>query len=94
MKRSLEKEIKSISKVLKLLSHPDRFTILLFILDNKLTVSELEHKIHIPQSTLSNHLATLRRSGIIKAKRKEKNVIYKISDTDTKKVIKKLMKIF
>lgn len=69
------------SKILKAISNEKRLEILLYLIQNEeLTVTQLEHKVQIGQSALSQHLARLRRDSIVVDRRSAQSVYYSIKD--------------
>lgn len=67
------------AKLLKALAHPVRLCIVQGLLKcDGCNVSDIQNCLDIPQSTLSQHLATLRHSGIIVGDRNGLEIIYKV----------------
>ena len=54
---------------------------------------ELEKKIKLSQSALSQHLAVLRKEKIVKTRRKAQTIYYSIQDNDAIKIIELLQKL-
>ncbi len=65
-----------LSEVLKVLGNPVRLKVLRQISGVECCVSEIEDKLDLPQSTVSQHLAVLKRMGIVKSVRQHKEVTY------------------
>jgi ArsR family transcriptional regulator, arsenate/arsenite/antimonite-responsive transcriptional repressor len=59
-----------ISEVLKALADTNRMRILNLLHERTLCVCDLESILHLNQSNLSRHLATLRHAGIVAAEKK------------------------
>ncbi len=70
--------MQSILKSLKIVADPNRLRILLLLAGDELTVAEMQEILGMSQSTLSTHLALLKRSGIVEDRRAGKNVHYKL----------------
>ncbi len=84
-------------KIIKVLCNPNRFIILLLLLEIKedICVNEIAEKVGISQSLASHQLAYLEARGIIKSIRMGKTICYELSNISlTKKAIKiiKLLK--
>jgi DNA-binding transcriptional ArsR family regulator len=70
------------SKTLRLLAHPHRLKII-EMLENEtegLPVHSLTNELGIPQTTVSQHLRAMQRTGLLKSTRKQKEVWYSIDD--------------
>ena len=72
--------IKKASLVLRSLNHKLRQQVIKLIHDNeKLTVTEIYVKLRLEQSVASQHLAILRKAGIVSTKREGKFIYYTIN---------------
>ena len=72
--------IKKASLVLRALNHKLRQQIIKVIVEQKkLTVTEIYVKLRLEQSVASQHLAILRRSGIVTTQREGKFIFYTIN---------------
>ena len=79
---------------LKLLANKNRLMILCSLIDKERSVSELNLKIPLGQSALSQHLASLRKNNLVATRREAQTIFYTVSDNRVKEVIKKLYEIF
>lgn len=68
------------SDYLKALSHPERLRMVRALEGGERTVSELAGLLEMAQSTVSAHLAALRRSGVVVARKEGLHVHYRIAD--------------
>ena len=72
--------IKKASLVLRALNHKLRQQIIRIIAEeNKLTVTEIYIKLRLEQSVASQHLAILRKTGIVTTQREGKFIYYTIN---------------
>ncbi|MBN1891503.1 MAG: winged helix-turn-helix transcriptional regulator [Clostridiales bacterium] len=78
------------ASILKVMSHPDRLYILRGIYLSKCTVGDIQHKIGLSQSGLSQHLAKMRDVGIIRGERKGKEICYRVTDSFTVSILKNI----
>ncbi|MGM0396272.1 MAG: ArsR/SmtB family transcription factor [Bacillota bacterium] len=79
--------------ILKLISHPVRLCILRGLSEEgENNVSYIQGCLDIPQSTLSQHLAKLRLSGVVKDERRGTEVYYSLADDEVKRIIDLLFK--
>ena len=82
------------SSLLKAMSNEQRLLILCHLFDSKLSVGELQTKIALSQSALSQHLAVLRESGFVSTQREAQTVFYSLPNGPVKKVMQTLHKIY
>lgn len=55
----------------------DTFRLLVKHEPDGIPAGELARMLHIPQNTMSAHLATLSRSGLVKSERQSRSIIYR-----------------
>lgn len=83
-----------VSKFLKAIANPDRLQILCILVNDEMNVTSLENMTGIPQPRLSQHLARLRLEGLVKNRRKAKEVLYSLESEEAQEVIGLLHKLF
>lgn len=77
--------------LLKAIAHPIRLCIVKGLLaEEGCNVSEMQHCLNIPQSTLSQHLAKLRESGILKSERNGLERNYYVVNDQIVKIVEAL----
>lgn len=81
-------DIDQTCKILKALSHPDRLKIVIGVYHDECNVSACQKKMGLPQSTISQHLKTIKEAGICVSRRKGNQVCYKVVDDFTVEIIK------
>lgn len=69
----------------KALAHPIRLEFFDILSEGEKTVSELVNITGLPQSTVSQHLAFLRRLGIVRTRREGVNIYYSLAYPELKK---------
>ena len=74
-------DFKKYSKILKAISHPHRLEMVINLYHNKCSVTECQRRMHLPQSTISQHLRILREAGVIIDLRKGTTVCHEVIDT-------------
>ena len=62
------------------LGHPARIRILELLIEGDQSVSSLLEEIGLEPSTLSQHLAVVKRTGLVESSRKGNAVIYRLAD--------------
>ncbi len=66
------------AEVLKALGHPTRIRILEQLKDGERCVCEIIEELRLEQSNVSQHLAVLRRIGLLKTRKSGMMVIYRV----------------
>ena len=79
------------SDLLKAMAHPVRLCIIRGLMDQgESTVSYIQSCLDMPQSTISQHLARLRVSGIIEGQRHGLEVHYRVVNESARRIIRSL----
>jgi ArsR family transcriptional regulator len=84
MRRATVKEraaIDELENVFKALADKTRLRILALLGNNEVCVCHIHDSLGLPQPTVSRHLAYLRRSGLVAARRDGVWIHYRLSDT-------------
>jgi ArsR family transcriptional regulator len=71
----------------RMLGHPVRIRVLELLLDGPMPVRDLLAAIEIEPSSLSQQLAVLRRSGIVRATRESSTVVYELAGGDVAELL-------
>jgi len=79
---------------LKALSNENRLMVLCHLLDQELSVTALNEKLPLSQSALSQHLAVLRKDGLVSTRRESQTIFYRIGDDKVKELIQTLHRLF
>lgn len=82
------------STLLRLLSNERRLMILCQLADGELSVSEIQSRVGLSQSALSQHLALLREDGVVATRRERQTIYYRIVDHAAMRVIETLAELF
>jgi len=81
-------DIKVYSEIFKALGHPTRLAIVKGLIDNKeCNVNKIVEKLRVSQSTVSQHLALLRRANIVVCEKRGLEVCYKVENEKIIKII-------
>lgn len=80
--------------LLKALANSNRLMILCALYEGELSVGELNTRVPLSQSALSQHLATLRRGGQVVCRRDAQMVYYRLHDPKVVAIIKTLHNLF
>lgn len=82
------------SQLLKALANENRLMILCSLAQGELNVSELNDRLELSQSALSQHLAWLRREELVNTRRDAQTIYYSLHGTKAKEVIEVLQSIY
>jgi DNA-binding transcriptional ArsR family regulator len=77
---TLSAHLVDIVTLLKAMGNERRFEILHYLSEEEKAVGELEELVGLSQSALSQHLARLRRDGMVKTRREAQKIYYSLSD--------------
>lgn len=75
------------AKLLKAMSNENRLLILCHLGEKEMSVSELNGFIDLSQSSLSQHLARLRKDDLVKTRRESQTIYYTIAHPSIVKLI-------
>ena len=79
--------IKKASLVFRAINHPLRRQILQYLhQEARMTVTQLYIKLRLEQSVVSQHLAILRKAGVVQTERQGKFIFYSVSYTRLKQI--------
>ena len=90
----LKKNAGRATSLLKALSHPARLLILCQLAEGEKAVGELQHLVRLSQSGLSQHLALLRRKGVVATRREAQSVYYSLTSEEAAAVMATLYMVF
>ena len=90
----LEDNAQRAAKLLKALANPARLVVLCQLADGERSVGELERAVGMSQSGISQHLALLRRAGVVTRRRVRQTVLYSLASTEAVAVMTTLYSLF
>lgn len=82
------------ANLLKAMSNDKRLIIMCALAKGEKCVGELEKIVDLSQSALSQHLARLRRDGLVMTRREAQTIFYSLEDRAVKAVLTCLHEIF
>ena len=91
---SLQEKALDASRFLKAISNKHRLLILCNLVETERSVGELEKIVGLSQSALSQHLARLRKEGVVKTRRDAQTIYYSLQDENVVDVLQLLQSIF
>lgn len=80
--------------LLRLLANEKRLMILCQLADGELAVGDIQSRVGLSQSALSQHLAMLRAEGIVATRREGQAIFYRLDDPAAMRVIETLAELF
>ena len=92
--KKLEEQSEKASALLKALANEKRLMIVCLLSNGERNVGELEQVIGLSQSALSQHLARLRRDGVVETRREAQTIYYMIKDASVPKLLDCLSAIY
>jgi DNA-binding transcriptional ArsR family regulator len=79
---------------LKALANDQRLVVLCSLLDGALSVGEINERVRLSQSALSQHLAVLRAAGLVSTRRESQTIYYAVAQGPALKVMEVLYDAF
>jgi len=83
----MKEKYEHVSEMLKALAHPARLRIVVGLLKDECNVAQIQKALGLPQSTISQHLKTLKNAGIIKGRREGSKTCYRVIDVQVRKIL-------
>ena len=82
------------SELLKALSNRHRLLIICQLIDGERSVGELAEFLGLRDSTVSQHLALLRKDGLVAARRDAQTIYYSVASDPAREILKTLYQVF
>ncbi len=82
------------AQLLKALGNEQRLLILCNLLEGPLSVGELNERVELSQSALSQHLALLREAGMVDTRRESQSIFYSLPQGPVTRVMAVLQEIY
>lgn len=90
MKKNAEKA----SGLHKSMGHPGRLMVLCQLMKGECSVSRLNDVVPLSQSALSQHLAGLRKSGLVETRRESQMIYYSLNSEAASEIVQYLYRIY
>ena len=90
----METAADSASELLKALANRHRLLIICQLIDGERSVGDLAEFLGLRDSTVSQHLALLRRDGLVAARRDAQTIYYSITSDPAREVLTALYRVF
>jgi ArsR family transcriptional regulator len=82
------------ANLLRLLANEKRLMILCQLAEGELSVGQIQPRVGLSQSALSQHLALLRAEGVVATRRSGQTIHYRLADPAAARVIETLAALF
>lgn len=82
------------SELLKALANPHRLMIICQLIERERSVGELAQFLGLRQANVSQHLALLRRDGLIEARRDGQTLWYSVSSSPARKLVSTIHAVY
>lgn len=82
------------ARLLKALANDKRLMLLCLLAEGERTVGELNARVDLSQSALSQHLAVLREDGLVLTRREAQSIVYALAPGPAQRVIATLHDIY
>lgn len=80
----------SAARLMRSLANPHRLLLLCVLSGGELSVGELNHRVPLSQSALSQHLAVLRREGLVNTRRAAQTIYYSVEQGPAMEIVRLL----
>lgn len=92
--RELQPLAREASGLLKTLGNEHRLLILCTLLEGERSVGDLVETVGLSQSALSQHLARLRRDGLVRTRRSSQTIYYRVAGAEAPAVLATLHSLY
>jgi DNA-binding transcriptional ArsR family regulator len=87
---SMKRNASDAVSLLKGLANESRLMIVCVLSEGELSVGQLNQRIKLSQSALSQHLAVLREQGMVQTRRESQTIYYRLADNTAMDIIELL----
>lgn len=82
------------AELLKAIANAQRLRILCMLIEEELSVSQLNERLALSQSALSQHLAVLREKNLVNFRKNAQTVIYRVAEGPVTAIIQTLHDLY
>lgn len=90
----MQNHARDAASLLKAMANEHRLMILCTLMEGELCVSELNAKVPLSQSALSQHLASLREAGLVSTRKASQTVYYQVKGREARQILAVLHSIY
>lgn len=90
----MRKNADTAAQLLKMLANGQRLRVLCLLVEGELSVGQINERVDLSQSALSQHLAKLREEDLVATRREAQTIYYSLSSGPTKHILASLYDIY
>lgn len=94
MMEELLENAESAERFLKELANAKRLMVLCTLMEQEMSVAQLNEQIPLSQSALSQHLARLREAGFVRTRKEAQTVYYRLADERVRRLLPHFYEMF
>jgi len=91
---AMQAQASKASALLSAMCNEKRLMLLCRLVQGERSVNELAESLNAPQSTISQHLALLRREGLVQARRNGQTQFYSLAGDDARAILETLQSLY
>ena len=91
---TMQRNVADAVNLLKCLANESRLMIMCVLAEGEVSVGQLNTRINLSQSALSQHLAVLREQNLVKTRRESQTIYYRLAETPALSVIELLHDVY
>lgn len=91
---TMQRHVGEAVSLLKGLANETRLMIMCVLSEGEFSVGELNRRIPLSQSALSQHLGILREQGLVNTRRQSQTIYYRLADTPALSIIHQLHEVY
>jgi len=91
---SMQRNATDAVNLLKGLANESRLMIMCVLSEGEVSVGQLNQRIKLSQSALSQHLAVLREQGLVQTRRESQTIYYSLAETAAMSIIELLHEVY
>lgn len=91
---AMQAQASKASALLSAMCNEKRLMLLCRLVQGERSVNELAESLNAPQSTISQHLALLRREGLVQARRDAQTQFYSLAGDDARAILETLQSLY
>ena len=91
---AMQRNASDAANLLKGLANESRLMIMCVLSEGEVSVGQLNQRINLSQSALSQHLAVLREQELVQTRRESQTIYYRLADTAAMSIIELLHDVY
>ena len=91
---AMRRHVGAAARLVRSLANPHRLMLLCTLSAGEMSVSELNRRVPLSQSALSQHLAVLRKEGLVRTRREAQTIYYAVQDGPAMEIVRLLHRTY